>query len=196
MNTKLTHIFAFLSGAAIGSVVTWKLIKTKYEKIAQEEIDSVKEEFSKCKKEDKDVLENDENKDVLTFTKKDYEAYENIVRDNGYISPDTPIDKNEKGNSVGDQDCDFRVISPAEAGDEYDIETLTYYAGDHILTDEYDNIITLPYFNPEPYFGEFEDDAVHVRSDIRKVDYEILRDMRSYSDVMSLTSHKPTVGND
>ena len=33
----------FLAGGAIGSVITWKLVKTKYETIANEEIDSMRE---------------------------------------------------------------------------------------------------------------------------------------------------------
>ena len=39
----LNKILIFSVGAAIGSVITWKLVKTKYERIAQEEIDSGKE---------------------------------------------------------------------------------------------------------------------------------------------------------
>ena len=35
----------FLAGGAIGSVVTWKLVKTKYEKFANEEIDSMREYY-------------------------------------------------------------------------------------------------------------------------------------------------------
>ena len=41
--SKLTNILIFTTGVSIGSVVTWKLLKTKYEQIAREEIDAVKE---------------------------------------------------------------------------------------------------------------------------------------------------------
>ena len=37
-------------------------------------------------------------------------------------------------------------------------------------------------------FGEYEDDAVFVRNDAHKTDYEILYDPRNYSDVMGITS--------
>ena len=47
MNRNLLTSLAFVAGAAAGSAITWKLLKTKYEKIAQEEIDSVKEVFSR-----------------------------------------------------------------------------------------------------------------------------------------------------
>ena len=46
MGDAMNKIFIFTLGAAVGSVVTWKLVKDKYARIAQEEIDSVKEVFS------------------------------------------------------------------------------------------------------------------------------------------------------
>lgn len=45
MNKTLFGVIAFAAGAAIGSVVTWKVVKTKYEQIAEEEIQSVKDEL-------------------------------------------------------------------------------------------------------------------------------------------------------
>lgn len=46
MSKKLLGVIMFTVGAAIGSAVTWKLIKTKYEQIADDEIQSVKDEYS------------------------------------------------------------------------------------------------------------------------------------------------------
>ena len=45
MSSKGLTFLAFIAGAGIGSVCTWQLLKRKYELIAQEEIDSVKEKF-------------------------------------------------------------------------------------------------------------------------------------------------------
>ena len=42
----LNNVLIFAAGVGIGSVVTWKIVKTKYDQIIQEEIDSVKEAFS------------------------------------------------------------------------------------------------------------------------------------------------------
>ena len=47
MHKAVSYSLIFSTGVAIGSFVTWKMVKTKYERIAQEEIDSVKETFSK-----------------------------------------------------------------------------------------------------------------------------------------------------
>lgn len=45
MNKKLLTVLMFTVGAAIGSAVTWKLVKTKYEQIADNEIASVRDEY-------------------------------------------------------------------------------------------------------------------------------------------------------
>ena len=47
MNNGIKMIFAFTLGAAAGVVVAQRYFKTKYETIAQEEIDSVKDVYSK-----------------------------------------------------------------------------------------------------------------------------------------------------
>ena len=46
MNSKITNVLFFAAGAAIGSVATWKILKNRYERIVQEEIDSVKNAFN------------------------------------------------------------------------------------------------------------------------------------------------------
>lgn len=35
-----------------------------------------------------------------------------------------------------------------------------------------------------PHFGEYEEDAVFVRNDAKKCDYEILKDLRRFCDVL------------
>lgn len=57
MNTKIALSTSFLVGAVMGALVTWKLVKEKYSKIAQEEINSVKEVFSRRLDEDEVVSE-------------------------------------------------------------------------------------------------------------------------------------------
>ena len=45
----LGKTFAFIIGAAIGSVITWKLVKDAYERKYQEEVDKAYEEISNRK---------------------------------------------------------------------------------------------------------------------------------------------------
>ena len=54
MSNKSLFSLAFIIGTVTGSIVTWYLLKDKYEALAQEEIDSVKEVFSRREQELKD----------------------------------------------------------------------------------------------------------------------------------------------
>ena len=53
-----------------------------------------------------------------------------------------------------------------------------------------DNVIGEDSLN---HFGEYEEDSVFVRNDSMATDYEILRDLRAYSDVVGST---PSVNTD
>ena len=80
------------------------------------------------------------------------------------------------------------VIPPEEFGEtDYEIISLTYYA-DGILADDMDDIVDdvddIVGADSLTHFGEYEEDSVFVRNDLREVDYEILRDPRKYSDVV------------
>ena len=80
------------------------------------------------------------------------------------------------------------IITPDEFGefDDYETISLTYYA-DGVLTDDMDEPIEdvdgLVGVDSLSHFGEYEDDSVFVRNDRMKADYEILSDLRNYSDI-------------
>ena len=75
----LINIATFAIGAAVGSVATWKLLKTKYENIAQEEIDSVKEAFAEEAKTNSEPVE-----DEVKVAKAQTKAYNEIIKNVGY----------------------------------------------------------------------------------------------------------------
>lgn len=178
MNNKVVNAIAFLLGAGIGSVVTWKLVETKYKKLAQEEIDSVREVYSK-----KEIaLANEVKKAHACLeanTKNDkVPSYQHIVEDMGYAS------ESEEEEGVGN----VHVIPPESYGElGYEEVSLTYYADDVLAYDDdsvigdVNKVVGKGSLNT---FGEYEDDSVFVRDDDKKIDYEILRDMRRYSDVV------------
>ena len=60
MNNTTSALLGFVIGAGISSVLTWKLLKTKYEQMADEEIDSIKKYYSekdkKVKKKEEKVI--------------------------------------------------------------------------------------------------------------------------------------------
>jgi hypothetical protein len=43
----MKNVFIFLGGAVVGGLATWKLVEKKYRDLADEEIESVVERFSK-----------------------------------------------------------------------------------------------------------------------------------------------------
>lgn len=186
MNNKAIGVLAFVAGAAVGSVVTWKVTKTKYETILQEEIDSVKAEFSKgvtkiVEKTTVDtakIFEKQENPE-----KTEYDKLINNLDYTSHSNDDKPL--SVKNNQV-------YVIPPESAGEEdYDIVSLTYYADEVLAYDDgkiVENVEDTVGSESLTSFGEYEDDSVYVRNNIMKTDFEILRDTRKYSVVMSMTS--------
>lgn len=190
MNCKLFNVISFVAGATIGSMVTWKLVKSKYEQLAQEEIDSVKETYAKRN----GVVENVELH--IDTDKPDISEYTAKLRelgylDNGETESDEVVDEQEDEEYEEEEEEDVSdepyVISPDEFDEVgYETESLTYYA-DGILTDEFDEVIEdvddVVGLDSLNHFGEYEDDSVFVRNDSRERDYEILKDFRKYSDV-------------
>lgn len=178
MGDKLVKLLIFAAGAALGSIATWALVKDKYERIAQEEIDSVKEYFRKAKE---PIETDDENDDISNEVNRDVVDYSKLAVNLGYS------DKQEKGG----EDMTDRpyVISPEEFGEyeDYGAVSLTYYA-DKVLADEDDEIVDdIDYIIGEDslnHFGEYEDDSVFVRNDRLECDYEILLDERNYYDIV------------
>lgn len=206
MNSTLKGVLIFVLGAAAGSLATWKLIEKKYKDIAQEEIDSVKDTFSKMKKneypdkledypdfeefDDSDDSDDEEPKSEQKIdrnNKPDIVEYAKILSETGYTNYAERQDKKEKKGVEPVEDERPYVISPDEFGekDGYENVTLTYYA-DGVLTDYFDNVISnideVVGFDSLDHFGEYEDDAVFVRNEKMETDYEILRDLRDFNE--------------
>lgn len=185
MNSGLSKFLIFTTGAAIGSVVTWKLVKTKYEQIANEEIESVREFYAQKDKEKltddaygEDEEEPDAEEDEKTVEMK---KYRDIISSEGYYGEE------KEGNEPMVDDKPF-VISPDDAEDsDYSIECLDYYEGDETLVDAFgdvvENIEETVGADFASHFGEYEPDTVFVQNDEHGLIYEICRDYRSYSEV-------------
>lgn len=178
MNDKLSSVIIFCGGVFIGGFLTWDFFKTKYEKIANEEIASVKETF-----------EHREHK-----SEKDYEieedlkakaAYINIIDATGYKNySNVPIETDKKGGTADMELKQPYVITPEQYEDNVDYTkvSLTWY-NDEVLEDDWGNVL-----DPDDVigsealktFGQYEKDSVFVRDDDEQIDYEVLLDTRSY----------------
>lgn len=191
MNDTLNKLFIFTAGAVIGSAVTWKLLKTKYELIAQEEINSVKETLlgreSKADTESEENKEESEDEDPAfkRAQKPDIREYAERIQKAGYVN----YSNTEKPEAVVLEETNKPyVISPDEFGekDNYEVLSFTYYADgvladdDDIIVDNVDGIVGEESLKT---FGQYEDDSVFVRNDRLKTDYEILLDSRNYTEV-------------
>lgn len=179
----INKILIFAAGVAIGSAVTWKLVKDKYKKLADEEIASVKEIWSKKHPTVEDIAETDVKESIKTDATpqpkknpdfKDYRAMQEIIDKNSYKEGDY---------------MDKYVISPEEFGEsELPSESLIYWA-DGVVTDEAncvmdeDDIEETIGSDALNHFGEYEDDSVFVRNETLDKEYEILMDTRRFSDV-------------
>lgn len=208
MNNKVVGAVLFATGAAIGSVATWFAVKTKYEKIAQEEIDSVKVEFDQLVKNRKkemeiyhkimDAKKNEETKEDGDSDGDDSEYeqtmidYNNLTRN--YSSSgdeDDESDKNdEEGVERGEDEVSYingpYVISPEEFNDRTDFsaQPLDYYA-DGVLADGWGVKMDIEETIGEEslnHFGEYDDDVIYVRNERTEIDYEVTKDPRTYEE--------------
>ncbi len=193
MNRSVTNAMIFAMGVIAGSLAAWQYAKKKYERIAQEEIDSVKEVF--LKKETAPVQGHAEKRegstrktpDIKTSSikeKPDLTDYTMMIKNLGYTGSENQEKRGKEEQSGMDKPY---VITPEEFGEFEDYEriSLTYYA-DQILADDDDELIEnveeIVGFESLSHFGEYEDDSVFVRNDRLKCDYEILLDQRDYID--------------
>ena len=193
MSNKVLYFAPFVAGAVVGGIATWQYTKKKYEQIAQEEIDSVKEVFKTINEEKRSIRdwseyeddgeEDDENEEQH---RANVTSYKNLLVSNGYSNPSPstqiPVDR-------------AYVIKPDEFGEFEDYETISlFYTEDGVLLDDRYERVDDPDFTISmeslDHIGDYEDDCVHVRNDRLKADYEILVEERTYSEILRKELHR------
>lgn len=196
--SKASTGFAFVAGLTIGAAGAWYYLKDKYAKLAEEEIASVKAAYAKREKpttEEKagrllaNIKDGEQTLEAVSLVnaaknmdKGSITEYTQRLQEAGYKDYSRTIDEKPSG-TPGEVPY---VISPDEFGEleDYTKISLTYFA-DGVLADECGEIVD----DVEEiigdgldHFGEYEDDSVFVRSDAKRCDYEILKDLRDFSD--------------
>lgn len=208
MNKKTACFFAFVVGAAAGTLASWKYFKDKYERAGKEEVESIRAAFAEKRKNELNAMgeqlvegfvsgfsETAKSKSPDEDAQKadNIRNYKRVVGELGYI------DYSAMSCRAENSDCEDTpveeprdipvIIDPEEFGeyDDYMQISLLYFA-DKILTDTDFNIVDDPneLIGPDAlnHFGEYEEDAVHVRNDAKKCYYEILLEGRLYTDVL------------
>ena len=165
----MNRAIIFAGGFAIGFVSSWMLLKSSYKRIAEEEIEEVRERYRKRAERVEKETGKKVDDAVTAFKKYSSEKSED----------DLPFVYDEVEHPY--------IISPSDFQEyeDYNSITLTFYE-DGVLTDENDEPLDVDIIGAKnlEYFGVYEEDAVYIRSDARKTDYEILRVHQDHEDVL------------
>lgn len=167
---------AYILGAATAILVMRDRIDQRYKKIADEEIESVKEAFRR--KEEVMKAELEQNAAMNEEDRKKLDAvYSDLIA------------KKPK-SSEGEDTEDAVYIPPDEFGDneEYEVATITYYESDFVFTDFMDEPIPDGEWermigpNVAKHFGDYETDRVCVRNDKTRTYYEVIREEGEFAE--------------
>lgn len=187
MNRTLSSVLLFAAGVVVGSAVTWKIFKSKYEIIdedyCEEDVDESEDEEDPVEDTDRFADESDVETKSTVNKKPPLKEYVEMVKQLSYSDVEAYDEEDEDVYEP-------YIIRPEEFGELHAYETLSlnYYA-DGVLTDDLDNRIEdvegMVPADFADYFGENDgdEDSVFVRNDERQCDYEILRDTRNFADV-------------
>lgn len=180
MNYKV--LLAFLAGVGVGVGASWRYLKKYYSDIADEDIASVKREWARKEAQDPNPKKDED------FDEKEAAEYAEEVSRLGYNNKSEAENVNAAVSAYNRADAPY-VIPPEEFGevDGYDQITLWHHE-DGVLADENDERVEdvgrAVGDDYADHFGEYDDNAVYIRNDRLKVDYEILLAPRKYSEVL------------
>lgn len=209
----LQTILIVIASAGISGAAGYFIAKKKYEKKADEEIESVKKAFnehlneltkagekidipmtrngySKKKSSEKKTKKESDREPLPT----DPVAVANYTNYTDYYAPyrissksvktEKKFVEDEKGATSNDEPY---IISPDDfMASSYESSTLLYYA-DGVLADDDNNVISsyIGLIGPKALnsFGQYQEDTVFVRNDKLKTDFEIILDTREFSKI-------------
>lgn len=186
----LNKIVIFASGAITGSVATYMFVKKKFERITQEEIDSVKEYYANKSAtiSTKETSSEETEEEAPVFDEEDVAEYKKIIEKCNYATESNNNEIQNKKEVEKEMDRPY-VLSPEEyAESENECITMHYYAND-VLVDEFGGVISKDIW--EEYVGEdfasnfgkygYDPDTVYIRNETFGIDYEILKELSDYT---------------
>ena len=98
MNRKLSAALLFTAGVAVGSLVTWRYFKSKYEVVEDEIEEKTEEADGETEERDPEVLESE-----MSYKKPPLKEYVKMVETNGYV-PKTHMEEVEEEIANGEDD--------------------------------------------------------------------------------------------
>ena len=173
---RLTDVIIFVSGVGVGAAGMYfglnKVLKDKY----VEELANTREELKAIYAPKKEEKKEEEPKHIGEFTTEKPSLVE-------YNKISSKYSDEEKEKMKKDYDGPM-LIRYEDINDDY--KELVYYS-DGFLIDENDCEIDIDNIGGEEMFENFgtgeDPDIIYVRNDILGVDYEIVRDDRTYAEV-------------
>lgn len=183
---KKYSFIAYCLGLASGYAIGYFTLKKRFDERMDAEVESVKESLRSLRKEkhkdtnvhfaEKDPLKNAREEAVKIAKEKRYVSYNNL--------------NDEKEATIEERaEMKPKVINPddIDMSGQYPVISLTYYA-DGVVTDENDE----EFKDAESYigddalksFGRYDDNSVYVWNGRLRVYYEILKDERTYAEVL------------
>lgn len=201
MNKSVIFFLGVGAGGIIGGVVGFFLAKKKYEHLADEEVESVKDSFSKYFEHDKvkeDKLSHmpaPETSSVVQEEDKatpivDYSARYQSATNRYSSSVPNERDKLPETSVVSGDPANIFIITPKEFNEsEYDAVTLFYYKDGVLTNDNYETLNAVEITSmigdqALDSFGTYGTDAVYVQNDNNKTVYEIILEDDNYTDVV------------
>ena len=207
MNVKkiITVGFAFVAGGVIGFVIGKAVTNAKCDKII-EAMD--KEYYGETKKEEEVIEETEDVIEEETEQRKGIRRQQTLakemdVRSNSHY--DNILSKYKGEHPKEDIDDSTPpdegpyVIPPYEIGvmDDFEVLEFTYYEGDDVLLTNLGEVLSMEdrerMVGEEALnsFGEYEDEAVHIRNIALKTDFEILYDAGRWIDTQNQDDSYP-----
>lgn len=171
MNKTVAAILGFVAGAATGAGVTYVVLERKF----QSEVTEVREVYremaaeKEIEPETSEEITNEVAKPELSTLAKNYKA--SSEKEGEYTNYNKLLEE--------DDEPDVYIIAPEEFGEieDYDTESLTWYS-DHILVADSNGEVIKDVDEMFPFeflthFGDYEEDAIHVRNDELHIYYEV-----------------------
>ena len=176
-------VTAYILGIGTGILIIREKMESKYRKIAQEEIDSVKKAFSESKKKENEAAHEKEAPPAVTQS-----PVETPRLDSSTLYEQVIADSRNRAAENPEPEPPY-IIEPEDFAldEDYSKVTYTYYA-DGVLVDDNREVVepTDDIFKSDftRHFGEYDvGDCVYVRNDEIRCDYEIIQDEERYSDI-------------
>lgn len=203
MNQSLSISFAFLLGAWLSYIVTKKALEEKYDQRAQDEVASIRRAYEDVLNEKIPQTESTEKEEpiaspTLVVPETPHTQYAHLTNDLGYSKTEPAEEAQQQADDQALRDIFDDpvnkvpyIISPDDFGSlpGYDAVSWTYYSDGTVANDEEEAL------SPQEiedtigreslrHYGEYEDDSIHVRNDMKRCDYEVLKSDEDYEDVL------------